>query len=137
MFYALKCCLITNVVKLLRVSYQQFYCRLVNISPMICPLLWQLINSKYIVPSAPQHIGCSLEVSASVGEQLDPPYEDLFDEAEEFSLSILLWAWEQLLISDSNTFQKVPPMSIHHIWGLAVEMWARNSSNLMFKRVIN
>ena len=38
---------------------------------------------------------------------IDPPYEDLFDEAEEYALEVLFEAWSQMMVCDISTFDKV------------------------------
>lgn len=38
---------------------------------------------------------------------LDPPYEDLFDLAEEYALKCLLTPWIEMSNDDSDMFRKV------------------------------
>lgn len=38
---------------------------------------------------------------------MNPPFEELFDEAEEYVLGVLFDAWAEMLASDLTTFDKV------------------------------
>lgn len=67
----------------------------------------QRIYSRYIVSESPQDIGCSGEVRQEVYQHLDPPQEELFDQAEEEALVVLYSAWLTSLASDINTYGKV------------------------------
>ena len=57
--------------------------------------------------SAPSNIQCTSELQNKVQSHLDPPYEELFDEVEEYALDILYEAWSEMLISDMSVFNKV------------------------------
>ncbi|ELU18295.1 hypothetical protein CAPTEDRAFT_185777 [Capitella teleta] len=65
------------------------------------------LYSIFIVPGAPKSIRCQPQMHNEIFASLDPPYEDLFDSAEEYILSILFEAWSQIVTLDLNTFDKV------------------------------
>ena len=60
-----------------------------------------------MVVGAPLSIKCNYEIKEAIQKRLDPPFEDLFDPAEESVLSVLFEAWIQILSSDNITFDKV------------------------------
>lgn len=67
----------------------------------------QVIYSRYIVVGGDRNIGCSHEVRCRIYRALQPPFEDLFDEAEEYSLTVLYVAWTQMINVDMKTYGKV------------------------------
>ena len=54
-----------------------------------------------------EHIGCPDYIIAMISGNLWPAYEDLFDEAEEHVLIMLLSQWNDLCWRDSSRFHKV------------------------------
>ena len=60
-----------------------------------------------MVLGASKSIQCSTGIKDNIYYKLDPPFEELFDEAEEYVLSILFDAWTQMLSTDITTFSKV------------------------------
>ena len=60
---------------------------------------------------APRDIGCSPQVRRDVYQCLDPPQEELFDQAEEEALRTLYTAWMAGLTSDMQTYN----LSLIHI----------------------
>jgi hypothetical protein len=70
-------------------------------------LCLQNLFSLFIVPGAPKSIRCCPEIQNDIGAHLDPPFEELFDEAEEYILTILFEAWSQIVSLDQNTVDKV------------------------------
>jgi len=54
-----------------------------------------------------RNIGVSQDIRRAVYRCLEPPYEELFDAAEEHSLSILYVAWVQMIVEDNKTYGKV------------------------------
>ena len=54
-----------------------------------------------------EHIGCPDDIIAMISGNLWPAYEDLFDEAEEHVLTMLLSQWNDLCWRDSSRFHKV------------------------------
>lgn len=52
-------------------------------------------------------ICCSYEVAMDIYSHLDPPFEELFDEAEEHAISVLYEAWHMMLLTDQKTYNKV------------------------------
>ena len=59
-------------------------------------------------------VGCSTDVATGVNERLWPPYEDLFDVAEEHCLTMLLEQWAVLCSMDMETFERVRHFYTHY-----------------------
>lgn len=59
--------------------------------------------------SGDEDIGCPLHAVGVITSHLWPAYEDLFDEAEEHALQMLLGQWVGLCNNEDFIFQKVPP----------------------------
>ena len=70
-------------------------------------LVFQSIFAKSIVECSPKNIGVSDSVELAVMMKLSPAYEDLFDEAEEYSLKVLFEAFQLYLSQDVKTYCKV------------------------------
>ena len=70
--------------------------------------------SKYIVVGAPFSIQCNNDIKDYIYSHINPPFEELFDLAEEHILSVLFDAWSTLLSKDIVTFEKVL-MCIRHV----------------------
>lgn len=56
---------------------------------------------------ADDSIGCDTSIQQNVCVRLTPPYEDLFDLAEEYTLKCLLTPWIEMSNDDSDMFRKV------------------------------
>ncbi|CAJ0921061.1 unnamed protein product [Ranitomeya imitator] len=69
--------------------------------------LGQLIFGTYLAPSASMDIGVERNIRKEIYQKSDPPFEDLFDLAEEYVLTILLTAWTQMTELDRQSFGKV------------------------------
>lgn len=69
--------------------------------------LFQSIFSQYIVECSPQNIEVAKAVEVNILEHLSPPYEDLFDRAEENALKILFEAFQLYLNQDMRNYCKV------------------------------
>ncbi|XP_078317131.1 regulator of G-protein signaling 22-like isoform X8 [Crassostrea virginica] len=82
-----------------------FYAEVID--PYIVQKKAKVIYSRYIVVGGDRNIGCSHEVRCQIYRALQPPFEDLFDEAEEYSLSVLFVAWTQMINVDMKTYGKV------------------------------
>ncbi|KAG8570396.1 hypothetical protein GDO81_011255 [Engystomops pustulosus] len=67
----------------------------------------QLIFGTYLAPSASMDIGVEQTIRKEIYQKLDPPFEDLFDSAEEYVLVILLSAWIQMTELDRQAYGKV------------------------------
>ncbi|XP_056378357.1 regulator of G-protein signaling 22 isoform X2 [Hyla sarda] len=67
----------------------------------------QLIFGTYLAPSASMDIGVEQTIRKEIYQKLDPPFEDLFDSAEEYVLTILLSAWKQMTELDRQAYGKV------------------------------
>ncbi|XP_039592812.1 regulator of G-protein signaling 22 isoform X2 [Polypterus senegalus] len=66
----------------------------------------QFLYSTYIQFGGPMDIAIDLESQYTMYQKLDPPFEDLFDIAEEYILTMLLIPWMQMLESDKTNFKK-------------------------------
>ncbi|XP_029359585.1 regulator of G-protein signaling 22 [Echeneis naucrates] len=78
----------------------------------------QLLYSTYLYSSARRTIGVDEEIRRNVHERLMPAFEELFDEAEEYTLNILLQPWALLLNQDKESFQKVcAQKEVHRVEG--------------------
>ncbi|XP_071324292.1 regulator of G-protein signaling 22 isoform X2 [Trachinotus anak] len=67
----------------------------------------QLLYSTYLYTSARRSIGVDEETRTKVYNRLMPAFEELFDEAEEHALNILLQPWTLLVNREKESFQKV------------------------------
>ncbi|XP_075682065.1 regulator of G-protein signaling 22 [Rhinoderma darwinii] len=67
----------------------------------------QLIFGTYLAPSASMDIGVEQTIRKEIYQKLDPPFEDLFDSAEEYILVILLSAWIQMTELNRQVYGKV------------------------------
>ncbi|KAG9478757.1 hypothetical protein GDO78_012426 [Eleutherodactylus coqui] len=67
----------------------------------------QLIFGTYLAPSASMDIGVEQTTRKEIYQKLDPPFEDLFDSAEEYVLTILLSSWIQMTELDRQAYGKV------------------------------
>ncbi|KAM4027004.1 regulator of G-protein signaling 22 isoform 2-T2 [Anomaloglossus baeobatrachus] len=67
----------------------------------------QLIFGTYLAPSASMDIDVEPNMRKEIYQKSDPPFEDLFDSAEEYVLRILLSAWTQMTELDRQSFGKV------------------------------
>ena len=70
-------------------------------------LTLQVIHSQYLAVGSPHFIRCSAEICRDVYNHLDPPFEELYDEAEEHAITVLFEAWIQMLDTDQKTYNKV------------------------------
>uniref|UniRef100_A0A8C4SQ99 RGS domain-containing protein n=1 Tax=Erpetoichthys calabaricus TaxID=27687 RepID=A0A8C4SQ99_ERPCA len=70
----------------------------------------QFLYSTYIQFGGPMDIAVDLDSQYTMYQKLDPPFEDLFDIAEEYILTMLLIPWMQMLESDKTNFKKVELM---------------------------
>ncbi|XP_071807529.1 regulator of G-protein signaling 22-like isoform X2 [Asterias amurensis] len=71
----------------------------------------QAINSKYIVQCCFYDIECPSEVRAQVYREVSPPFEELFDGAEEHILQMLLKPWSEMKCSDTVLYNKIELIS--------------------------
>ncbi|XP_074640881.1 regulator of G-protein signaling 22-like [Tubulanus polymorphus] len=72
----------------------------------------QAIYSRYVVDGADRPINCDPDVKKDIAQQILPPYEELFDRAEEYVLTVLHEAWQQINSVDSATFEKIELIEI-------------------------
>nr|XP_045751543.1 regulator of G-protein signaling 22 [Mirounga angustirostris] len=61
----------------------------------------------YIAPSATLDIGLQQEKKKEIYMKIQPPFEDLFDKAEEYILLLLLEPWTKMVKLDQVAFGKV------------------------------
>ena len=57
--------------------------------------------------SSPRSIHCTKAIKKEIYRHLIPPYEELFDSAEEYILETLFAAWTQMVMLDLAAFDKV------------------------------
>ena len=62
---------------------------------------------RYIFEGNPNWISCTSDVAMAVFERLWPAFEDLFDEAEDHALSVLLVQWRELCQLEYQSFENV------------------------------
>ncbi|XP_060051992.1 regulator of G-protein signaling 22 isoform X2 [Erinaceus europaeus] len=67
----------------------------------------QYLFATYVAPSATFDIGLQQEKKREIYMKIQPPFEDLFDTAEEYILLILLEPWTMMKKSDQVTYRKV------------------------------
>ncbi|XP_026561691.1 regulator of G-protein signaling 22, partial [Pseudonaja textilis] len=67
----------------------------------------QLLYANYIAPSATMAIGIEQTTKNEIYRRIDPPFEDLFDPAEEYILTLLLVPWMKMIEEDRETYGKV------------------------------
>lgn len=77
------------------------------IDPYILQKKAKTIYSKYIVIGGLCNIGCSYNIRREIARCLQPPFEELFDTAEEYSIKELYVAWTQMITVDMKTYGKV------------------------------
>ena len=64
---------------------------------------------------APRSIRCTKETQKGIYLHLVPPFEELFDDAEEYTLEMLFAAWSQMVMLDLTAFDKVLTKVTFHI----------------------
>ncbi|XP_072630119.1 regulator of G-protein signaling 22 isoform X13 [Canis lupus baileyi] len=67
----------------------------------------QYLFATYIAPSATLDIGLQQEKKKEIYMKIQPPFEDLFDTAEEYILLLLLEPWAKMVKLDQVAFGKV------------------------------
>uniref|UniRef100_A0A8C2MZ22 Regulator of G-protein signalling 22 n=1 Tax=Cricetulus griseus TaxID=10029 RepID=A0A8C2MZ22_CRIGR len=67
----------------------------------------QYLFATYIAPSATLDIGLDPEERKDIYLRIQPPFEDLFDTAEEYILLILLEPWTQMVMSDQVAYAQI------------------------------
>ncbi|XP_038540630.1 regulator of G-protein signaling 22 isoform X16 [Canis lupus dingo] len=67
----------------------------------------QYLFATYIAPSATLDIGLQQEKKKEIYMKIQPPFEDLFDTAEEYILLLLLEPWTKMVKLDQVAFGKV------------------------------
>uniref|UniRef100_G1L0T6 Regulator of G protein signaling 22 n=1 Tax=Ailuropoda melanoleuca TaxID=9646 RepID=G1L0T6_AILME len=67
----------------------------------------QYLFATYIAPSATLDIGLQQEKKREIYMKIQPPFEDLFDTAEEYILLLLLEPWTKMVKLDQVAFGKV------------------------------
>ncbi|XP_037658492.1 regulator of G-protein signaling 22 isoform X4 [Choloepus didactylus] len=67
----------------------------------------QYLFATYIAPSATLEIGLQQEKKKEIYMKIQPPFEDLFDTAEEYILLLLLEPWTKMVKSDQIAYRKV------------------------------
>ncbi|XP_042642190.1 regulator of G-protein signaling 22 [Tyto alba] len=67
----------------------------------------QFLYATYIAPSASMDIGLHQSKKNMIYQKIDPAFEDLFDAAEEYILTVLLEPWMKMMEADKYTYGKV------------------------------
>uniref|UniRef100_A0A8C4V7E8 Regulator of G protein signaling 22 n=1 Tax=Falco tinnunculus TaxID=100819 RepID=A0A8C4V7E8_FALTI len=67
----------------------------------------QFLYATYIAPSASMDIGLHQSKKNMIYQKIDPAFEDLFDPAEEYILTVLLEPWTKMVEADKYTYGKV------------------------------
>ncbi|XP_063180109.1 regulator of G-protein signaling 22 [Chroicocephalus ridibundus] len=67
----------------------------------------QFLYATYIAPSASMDIGLHQSKKNIIYQKIDPAFEDLFDPAEEYILTVLLEPWMKMVEADKHTYGKV------------------------------
>ncbi|XP_074981126.1 regulator of G-protein signaling 22 isoform X8 [Caretta caretta] len=67
----------------------------------------QFLYATYIAPSASMDIGLQQDKKNEIYQKIEPPYEDLFDPAEEYILTLLLVPWMKMVEVDKCIYGKV------------------------------
>ncbi|XP_013368280.1 PREDICTED: regulator of G-protein signaling 22 [Chinchilla lanigera] len=67
----------------------------------------QYLFATYVAPSATFDVGLQQEKKKEIYMKIYPPFEDLFDTAEEYILLLLLEPWMKMVKSDQVTYRKV------------------------------
>ncbi|XP_049709587.1 regulator of G-protein signaling 22 isoform X12 [Elephas maximus indicus] len=67
----------------------------------------QYLFATYIAPSATLDIGLQQEKKKEIYVKIQPPFEDLFDTAEEYILLLLLEPWAKMVKTDQTAYRKV------------------------------
>ncbi|XP_029447649.1 regulator of G-protein signaling 22 isoform X2 [Rhinatrema bivittatum] len=65
------------------------------------------LYATYLAPSATMDIGALQTIKSDIYYKLDPPFDDLFDSAEDHALSHLLDAWKEMTEMDKRAFGQV------------------------------
>ncbi|XP_078610938.1 regulator of G-protein signaling 22-like isoform X2 [Branchiostoma floridae x Branchiostoma japonicum] len=77
------------------------------LDPFVVKKKAQYIHSRFVVAASPEDIGCSQDIRNEVYKNIDPPFEELFDSAEEYILHVLVVPWQQMIEGDKHTYSKV------------------------------
>ena len=91
---------------------------------------FQFIHAQFIVEAAPHGIRCSKDIRLEIQHHLNPPFEELFDPAEEYILEVLFEAWSQMIMVDLSTFDKVINHLLYFLPGLT--SWTNCIKKLTF-----
>ncbi|XP_052643566.1 regulator of G-protein signaling 22 [Harpia harpyja] len=67
----------------------------------------QFLYATYIAPSANMDIGLHQSKKNVIYQKIDPAFEDLFDIAEEYILTVLLEPWMKMVEADKYAYGKV------------------------------
>ncbi|KAM6171800.1 regulator of G-protein signaling 22, partial [Erethizon dorsatum] len=89
----------------LQAYHQLFYQE--TLQPFKVCIQAQHLFATYVAPSATLDIGLQQEKKKEIYMKIHPPFEDLFDTAEEYILLLLLEPWMKMIKSDQVTYRKV------------------------------
>ena len=78
-------------------------------------ILLQSLYSQFIGATSHTPIMATPTISTSVLDRLWPAFDDIFDEAEEHALGVMLEQWRELRALDQQIFSKVPWAIINNL----------------------
>uniref|UniRef100_A0A4W3GWI4 RGS domain-containing protein n=1 Tax=Callorhinchus milii TaxID=7868 RepID=A0A4W3GWI4_CALMI len=67
----------------------------------------QFIYASFIIEKAASDIEVDEDIKKEIYHKLEPPFEELFDFAEEYILTLLLVPWMRMIETDLSTYSKV------------------------------
>jgi len=66
-----------------------------------------MIFSSYVVGGSSQDIGLSVGIRKQIRSVMTPPFDELFDAAEEHVLKLLIVPWNKMLGMDKESYKRV------------------------------
>ena len=66
-----------------------------------------MIFSSYVVDGSPQDIELSVGLRKHIRSVMNPPFDELFDTAEEYVLKLLIVPWNKMLGMDKESYKRV------------------------------
>ena len=66
-----------------------------------------MIFATYVVGGSPEDIGLSMAVRKQIRTVINPPFDELFDPAEEYVLKLLIVPWNKMLGMDKESYNRV------------------------------
>lgn len=66
-----------------------------------------MIYASYMGVGCPCDINAPAGIKRGVEKKIDPPFEDLFDQVEQYALTILVRPWLNLILKEKQQFTVV------------------------------